>query len=156
MIHNALYGVTQEGTATRAFAGATYKTGGKTGTAQVIAIKANEKYNAAKIDEMHRDHALYIAFAPLENPRIALALIVENSGFGSVSAAPIARRVFDLVLNGQYPSEADIAATREGKSSAPIGTPRAIDAVPLKGSTVDGVAGARVALRNEAPAATRP
>jgi len=156
VIHNALYGVTQEGTATRAFAGATYKTGGKTGTAQVIAIKANEKYNAAKLDEMHRDHALYMAFAPLENPRIALALVVENAGFGAANAAPIARRVFDFVLNGQYPSEADVAATREGKSAAPIGMPRAIDAVPLKGSTVDGVAGARVALRNEAPAATRP
>jgi penicillin-binding protein 2 len=152
LIHHALYGVTQEGTATRAFAGATYKTGGKTGTAQVIAIKANEKYNAAKIDEFHRDHALYMAFAPLESPRIALALIVENAGFGAANAAPIARRVFDFVLNGQYPSEADIAATREGKSSAPIGTPRPIESVPLKGSTVDGVAGARVALGTEAPA----
>ena len=156
VIHNALYGVTQEGTAARVFAGASYKTGGKTGTAQVIAIKANEKYNAAKIDEMHRDHALYTAFAPLENPTIALALVVENAGFGAGAAAPIARRVFDFRLTGQYPSEADIAATREGKSAVPIGTPRAIDAVPLKGSTVDGVAGARVALRNEAPAATRP
>ena len=122
----------------------------------MIAIKANEKYNAAKIDEMHRDHALYTAFAPLENPRIALALIVENAGFGAGAAAPIARRVFDFVLAGQYPSEADIAATRQGKSSAPIGTPRAIDAVPLKGITVDGVAGARVALGSEAPAATKP
>ena len=156
VIHNALYGVTQEGTAARVFAGAPYKTGGKTGTAQVIAIKANEKYNAAKIDEMHRDHALYTAFAPLENPRIALALVVENAGFGAGAAAPIARRVFDFMLAGQYPSEADIAATRQGQSSVPIGTPRAIDAVPLKGITVDGVAGARVALGNEAPAATKP
>ena len=66
--------------------------------------------------------------------------------------------MFDYLLAGQYPSEADIAATRQGQSSAPIGTPRAIDAVPLKGSTVDGVAGARRRrLRNEAPAAaTRP
>ena len=66
VIHNAYYGVTQEGTAARSFVNAPYKTGGKTGTAQVIAIKANEKYNAAKIDERHRDHALYTAFAPLE------------------------------------------------------------------------------------------
>jgi len=156
VIHNALYGVTQEGTSARVFAGAAYKSGGKTGTAQVIAIKQNEKYNAAKVDELHRDHALYTAFAPLENPRIALALVVENAGFGAGAAAPIARRVFDFMLNGQYPSEADIAATRLGQSSVPIGTPRPIDSVPLKGSTVDGVAGARIALRNDAPAAAKP
>ena len=154
VIHNALYGVTQEGTSARVFVGAPYKSGGKTGTAQVIEIKANEKYNAAKLDERHRDHALYTAFAPLENPTIALALVVENAGFGAGAAAPIARRVFDFVLAGQYPSEDDIAATRQGQSSVPIGTPRAIDAVPLKGSTVDGVAGARdrPARRRAAPA----
>jgi len=82
--------------------------------------------------------------------------VVENAGFGAGAAAPIARRVFDFVLNGQYPSEADIAATRLGQSSVPIGTPRPIDSVPLKGSTVDGVAGARIALRNDAPAAAKP
>ncbi|MCE9660487.1 MAG: penicillin-binding protein 2 [Burkholderiales bacterium] len=156
VIHNALYGVTQEGTSAKVFAGAPYKSGGKTGTAQVIAIKQNEKYNAAKLDELHRDHALYTAFAPLENPTIALALVVENAGFGAGAAAPIARRVFDYVLSGQYPSEADIAATRQGQSATPIGTPRAIDAVPLKGSTIDGVAGARVALRNDAQAQAKP
>ena len=148
VIHSALYGVTQEGTSTRAFANAPYKSAGKTGTAQVIAIGANEKYNAAKIDERHRDHALYTAFAPFESPRIAIALVVENSGFGSVSAAPIARRVLDFVLAGQYPSEADVAATRLGQSSAPIGTPRPVDAVPLKGVTVDGMA--KVALQGDA------
>ena len=156
VIHNALYGVTQEGTSARSFVNAPYKSGGKTGTAQVIAIKQNEKYNAAKVDELHRDHALYTAFAPLESPRIALALVVENAGFGAGAAAPIARRVFDFVLNGQYPSEADIAATRLGQSSVPIGTPRPIESVPLKGSTVDGVTGARIALRNDAPAAVKP
>ncbi|HKH67753.1 MAG TPA: penicillin-binding transpeptidase domain-containing protein, partial [Reyranella sp.] len=155
VIHNALFGVTQEGTAARSFANAPYKTGGKTGTAQVIEIKANEKYNAARIDERHRDHALYTAFAPLDSPRIAVALVVENAGFGSGAAAPIARRVFDLVLSGLYPSEADIAATRQGQSTAPIGTPRPIESVPLRGSTVDGVAGGRVALKAE-PAAVRP
>ena len=156
VIHNALYGVTQEGTSARVFAGASYKSGGKTGTAQVIAIKQNEKYNAAKLDELHRDHALYTAFAPLENPRIALALVVENAGFGAGAAAPIARRVFDFVLNGQYPSEADIAATQKGQSAVPIGTPRPIESVPLKGSTIDGVAGARIALRNDAPPSPKP
>ena len=83
-------------------------------------------------------------------------MVIENAGFGAGAAAPIARRVFDYVLAGQYPSEADIAATRLGQSSVPIGTPRRVESVPLKGITVDGVAGARVALGNEAPAATKP
>jgi len=139
-IHQALYGVTQEGTSARSFAKAPYRTGGKTGTAQVIEIKANEKYNASKVDERHRDHALYTAFAPLEEPHIALAMIVENAGFGAGAAAPIARRVFDFVLEGQYPSEEDIVATQAGKSTAPIGTPRPINTVPLPGFTVDSAA----------------
>ncbi|HEX6361632.1 MAG TPA: penicillin-binding protein 2, partial [Albitalea sp.] len=133
VIHNAMYGVTQEGTSARSFAKAPYRTGGKTGTAQVIAIKANEKYDASKIDERHRDHALYTAFAPLENPQIALAMIVENGGFGATSAAPIARRVFDFVLQGVYPSEEDIAAVRAAQATAPVGTPRPIAQVPLPG-----------------------
>jgi penicillin-binding protein 2 len=138
IIHNAMYGVTQEGTGARSFGNAPYKSGGKTGTAQVIAIKAGEKYNAAKIDERHRDHALYTAFGPLEEPRVAVALIVENAGFGAAAAAPIARRVLDYVLSGHYPSEADIAAVRLGQATAPVGVPRAIESVPLRGSTVDG------------------
>jgi penicillin-binding protein 2 len=124
LINNALYGVTQEGTATRIFAGAPYKTGGKTGTAQAVGIRANEKYNAAKLTEYQRDHSLYTAFAPLDAPTIALAVIVENSGFGAAAAAPIARRVFDYLLAGQWPSDEDMAATREGRSVAPLGTPR--------------------------------
>ena len=156
VIHNAMYGVTQEGTSRGSFVGAPYKSGGKTGTAQVIEIKANEKYNASRVDERHRDHALYTAFAPLESPRIAVALVVENAGFGAGAAAPIARRIFDYVLSGRYPSEADIAATQQGTSTAPIGTPRAIESVPLRGSTIDGVSGARVALRNDAPALPKP
>jgi penicillin-binding protein 2 len=144
-IRQALFGVTQEGTSKASFVGAPYRSGGKTGTAQVIAIKQDEKYNASKVDERHRDHALYTAFAPLDEPRIAVALVVENAGFGAGAAAPIARRVFDFVLQGQYPSEADIEATRAGKSTAPIGTPRPIDAVPLPGMTFDGPAGVSAA-----------
>jgi penicillin-binding protein 2 len=123
--------VTQEGTSTRVFMGAPYKTGGKTGTAQAVSIKANEKYNAAKLAEHQRDHSLYIAFAPLEAPRIALAVIVENAGFGAEAAAPIARRVFDYVLLGRVPSEEDMALTQQGKSSAPVGQPRDASAIPL-------------------------
>ena len=124
LINNALYGVTQEGTATRIFAGAPYKTGGKTGTAQAVGIRANEKYNASKLSEYQRDHSLYTAFAPLGAPTIALAVIVENAGFGAAAAAPIARRVFDYLLAGLWPSDEDMAATREGRSVAPMGVPR--------------------------------
>ena len=133
-IHNAMYGVTQEGTSARIFASAPYKTGGKTGTAQVIAIGKDEKYDAKKLDERHRDHALYTAFAPLEEPHIALAMVVENAGFGAAAAAPIARRVFDYVLLGKLPSEEDIAATQQGQSTVPIGVQRDAASVPLPGA----------------------
>ncbi len=133
LIKRALYGVTQEGTSTRVFIGAPYQSGGKTGTAQAVGIRQNEKYNASKIEEHQRDHSIYIAAAPIAAPTIALAVVVENSGFGAEAAAPIARRVFDYVLLGQYPSEADMAATRIGKSSAPMGKPRRAEDVPLPG-----------------------
>jgi len=131
LIKRAMYGVTQEGTSARSFAGAPYKSGGKTGTAQAVGIKANQKYDAAKTAERKRDHSWYIAFAPLAAPTVALAVIVENAGFGSEAAAPIARRVFDYLLLGQYPSEEDMAATRKGQSHAPIGTPRRAADMPL-------------------------
>jgi penicillin-binding protein 2 len=161
-VRRAMFGVTQEGTSRGSFVNAPYQSGGKTGTAQVIAIKQDQKYNAKDIDERHRDHALYIAFAPVDAPRIALALVVENAGFGAASAAPIARRVFDFVLAGQYPSEADIAATRLGQATAPIGVPRPVASVPLPGSTVDGAASApsgsqpAAALPGAQPAAALP
>jgi len=124
LIVRALHGVTQEGTSTRVFMGAPYKTGGKTGTAQAVSIKANEKYNASKLSEYQRDHSLYTAFAPLEAPTVALAVIVENAGFGAAAAAPMARRVFDYLLLGQVPSEEDIALTQQGLSVAPAGKAR--------------------------------
>jgi penicillin-binding protein 2 len=134
LINKALFGVTQEGTSTRVFVGAPYRSGGKTGTAQAVGVRQNEKYNAAKMEEHQRDHSLYIAMAPLEQPRIALAVVVENAGFGSDAAAPIARRVFDYVLLGQYPSEEDLALTRVGKSWAPVGTPRRAADMVLPGA----------------------
>ena len=154
VIRQGLYGVTQEGggTAARVFAGAPYQSGGKTGTAQVLQIKANEKYDASKIDERHRDNALYMGFAPLDEPRVAVALVVENAGWGAAAAAPIARRVLDYVVSGIYPSEADIAATRAGTSSAPIGPGRPIDSVPLPGTTVDGGAASAQATPPATPA----
>jgi penicillin-binding protein 2 len=134
VIRRAMYGVTQEGTSTRVFAGAPYTSGGKTGTAQAVSIRQNEKYNAAKLSEYQRDHSLYVAFAPAQEPTIALAVIVENAGFGAAAAAPIARRVFDYWLDGRWPSEEDIAATQRGESAAPIGTPRRAAEVALPGT----------------------
>ena len=142
LINRAMHGVTQEGTSTRVFAGAPYKSGGKTGTAQAVGVKANEKYNASKLEEHKRDHSLYTAFAPVDAPVIALAVVVENAGFGSEAAAPIARRVMDFVMADRYPNEADLALTRVGKSSAPVGPPRLASSVPLPGSiSVAGTAG---------------
>ena len=135
VIRKALQGVTVEGTSKAAFVGAGYASGGKTGTAQAVGARANEKYNAAKLEEHKRDHALYVAAAPIDAPTVALAVIVENAGWGGDSAAPIARRVFDYLLLGQYPSEEDLAAMREGKAKAPIGTPRKAADVPLPGQT---------------------
>jgi len=109
-IRNALVGVNKEGTGARAFAGAGYTSAGKTGTAQVIAIKQNEKYNESRTQERHRDHALFIAFAPVESPKIALAVLVENAGFGARAAAPIARLVLDYYLLGKRPPAVEKAA----------------------------------------------
>jgi penicillin-binding protein 2 len=104
MVKRAMAGVNKEGTAARAFAGAQYTSGGKTGTAQVIAIKQNEKYDEDKVSERHRDHSWFIVFAPLESPKIAIAVLVENGGFGSRTAAPISRTMLDYYLLGKLPA----------------------------------------------------
>jgi penicillin-binding protein 2 len=99
VVKNALVGVNKEGTSAAAFAKAPYVSAGKTGTAQVYSLKG-EKYST-KIDERLRDHAWYIAYAPADKPRIAVAVLVENGGFGAQAAAPIARQVFDYFLTGE-------------------------------------------------------
>jgi penicillin-binding protein 2 len=140
VVHRALVGVTTEGTSARVFAGAGYVSGGKTGTAQAVGIGQKEKYDARKMEEHQRDHALYMAFAPADAPRIAIAVIVENAGFGAEHAAPIARRAFDYWLLGQYPNEQDMAAVQKGQASAPIGKPRAASELPwpLAGMSLAG------------------
>jgi penicillin-binding protein 2 len=100
LIKAALAGVPKEGTSAQAFVGAKYTSGGKTGTAQLYSLKG-EKYVAGHVDERLRDHAWYIAYAPAENPKIAVAVLVENGGFGAQAAAPIARAVFDYYLLGE-------------------------------------------------------
>ena len=137
IIKNALVGVNIEGTSAAAFRGAGYTSGGKTGTAQVIQIKQNEKYVASKTEERFRDHALFTAFAPAEEPKIALAMVVENAGFGSQNAAPIARRIFDYWLLQQYPSEEDIAAVQKAQAPAPIGKVRSLSEVPWPPPALD-------------------
>jgi penicillin-binding protein 2 len=109
-VKRAMGGVNREGTGARSFAGAQYTSGGKTGTAQVIGIKQGEKYDEKKLAERLRDHSLFIAFAPLESPRIALAVLVENGGFGARTAAPLARTVLDFYLLGKRPQAAPGAA----------------------------------------------
>jgi penicillin-binding protein 2 len=130
IIKKAMVGVNIEGTSATSFIGAQYVSAGKTGTAQVFTVKQNEKYNAATIDERMRDHALFVAFAPADDPKVALAMVVENAGFGAQNAAPIARRVFDFVIMGQYPSQEDIEAVQKGQATRPIGKPRTVASVP--------------------------
>src|SRR5436190_5005757 len=120
-VKRAMGGVIKEGTGRRAFQGAPYTSGGKTGTSQVIAIKQNEKYVESKVAERLRDHSLFIIFAPLESPRIALAALVENGGFGARAAAPLARAVLDYYLLGKLPEvmtkEAEEAESDEERES---------------------------------------
>ena len=130
VVLRAMQAVTTEGTSTRVFAGAGYTSGGKTGTAQAVTIGQKDRYDARKLEEHQRDHSLYLAFAPVEAPRVALAVVVENAGFGAAAAAPIARRVFDYLLMDQYPNPQDMAAVQKGQASAPIGTPLKASEVP--------------------------
>jgi penicillin-binding protein 2 len=107
LVKAAMVDVTKPGgTAARAGAGAAYVFAGKTGTAQVIAMKQGEKYDETKVAERFRDHALFIAFAPAGEPKIALGILVENGGHGSSTAAPIARHVLDYYLLGKLPERA--------------------------------------------------
>ena len=141
VIKRGMVGVNIEGTSASSFVGAQYVSAGKTGTAQVYTIKQNEKYNASSVDERMRDHALFIAYAPADDPKVALAMVVENAGFGAQNAAPIARRVFDFVIMGQYPAVEDIEAVQKGQATRPIGKPRAVASVtwPPKAADVPEV-----------------
>jgi penicillin-binding protein 2 len=104
LVVNGMIGATQCkaycGTAHAAFNGSLYEAAGKTGTAQVFSVAQNEKYNEKTVPERLRDHSWFIAFAPAVAPRIAVAVLVENGGFGANAAAPIARKVLDAYLLG--------------------------------------------------------
>jgi len=105
VIRRAMVGVNKEGTGARAFAGTPYEVAGKTGTAQVFSLKGAQ-YKEGGVKKELRDHALFIAYAPADKPTIALAVLVENGGFGAQSAAPIARMVLDYYLLGKLPAGA--------------------------------------------------
>ncbi|MYM89723.1 penicillin-binding protein 2 [Rugamonas sp. FT82W] len=144
-IKNAMVGVTTEagGTGVRAFAGAGYTVGGKTGTAQVITIRSGEKYNAARLAERLRDNALFTAFAPADKPRIVLALVVENAGKGGAEAAPIARKALDYYLLGKRPA---------GKDTTKVPKEDAETVLPVEGQTLEEQAAA-AEFERRAPAA---
>ncbi|UNT14006.1 penicillin-binding protein 2 [Pseudomonas sp. I3-I5] len=105
------------GTARKAAIGAQYRIAGKSGTAQVVAIKQGEKYDRNKLQERHRDHALFVAFAPAEDPKIVVSVMVENGESGSGVAAPVVRQIMDAWLldeNGRLkPELAPVTATQE-------------------------------------------
>jgi penicillin-binding protein 2 len=132
IVKSAMVGVNSEpgGTAYRAFASAGYTSGGKTGTAQVVAIKANEKYNASALAERLRDNALYTAFAPADKPRIVVAMVVENAGWGAEIAAPIARKALDFYLLGKRPADKETAKVPKEDAVAfdPVEEPAAAEA----------------------------
>jgi penicillin-binding protein 2 len=97
IIHDAMYGVTTEprGTGLSSMGDAWYSVAGKTGTAQVVSVGQDEQYDADALEERYRDNGLFIAYAPAENPEIAIAVVVENNGGGGSTAAPVARKVLD-------------------------------------------------------------
>jgi penicillin-binding protein 2 len=123
VIIGGMVGVTNEagGTARAAQAGAPYRIAGKTGTAQVFSIGQNEKYKESEVQERLRDHGLFMAFAPADAPKLAVAVVIENGKHGS-AAALIARKVFDAYL---LPPEARAPAAAAGEPSATPATPPA-------------------------------
>ncbi|NHR04629.1 penicillin-binding protein 2 [Chromobacterium haemolyticum] len=104
-VKRGMEGVMTRGTGARLGVGLQYSMAGKTGTAQVVQIKQGAKYNASALAEQYRDHSWFIAFAPVDKPRIAVAVIVENAGFGAAAAAPIVRSLFDYYLLGKVPKD---------------------------------------------------
>jgi penicillin-binding protein 2 len=117
LVLRGMMGATTYGTAAAISKGASYLIAGKTGTAQVFSVGQNEKYVEKNVAERLRDHAWFIAFAPADAPRIAIAVLVENGGFGASAAAPIARRVMDAYLLHQSTAPAANVAVPESQAS---------------------------------------
>ncbi|AYH41893.1 penicillin-binding protein 2 [Azoarcus sp. DN11] len=144
-VRQAMVDVNRAGTGARAFAGAPYSVGGKTGTAQVFSLRG-QRYVEGRVSERLRDHSWFIAYAPADKPTIALAVLVENGGFGAQSAAPIARQVIDYHLLGKrrdQPAGEDVDAGDEGDAHAHAAEPA-------------GAAGTRPADAEPRPAEASP
>ena len=108
-MHRVMFGA--RGTARKVYAGAKYQAAGKSGTAQVYGLKENETYNAHKIPEHLRDHALFIAYAPYDKPKIALAIVLENGGGGSFNGGTLARKILDYYLEGDNSTKLDYTSS---------------------------------------------
>jgi penicillin-binding protein 2 len=123
IVIHGMIGATTRGTAAAIGRGATYAIAGKTGTAQVFTVAQNAKYEASKVDERLRDHSWFVAFAPAESPRIAVAVLVENGGFGALAAAPIVRKVLDAYLlpqaTTQSPAVQQVSTERSNSAASP-------------------------------------
>ncbi len=111
-MHRVMFGA--RGTARKVFAGAKYQAAGKSGTAQVYSLRVNETYNAHRIPEHLRDHALFIAYAPYDKPKIALAIVLENGGGGSSNGGAVARKILDYYLEGINSTELDDGSSNTG------------------------------------------
>src|SRR5690606_23153239 len=135
VIRDAMVDVTRKGTARRVFNGAPYQAAGKTGTAQVFSLRG-ARYDASAVDERLRDHSLFMAYAPVEDPQIALAVIVENGGWGTTAAAPIARRVFDFWLD---PERVEARAARLADASYDAHEDESLVEEGAQGESPDGV-----------------
>jgi penicillin-binding protein 2 len=129
IVKRAMVGVVTSGTAAKVFIGAPYQAAGKTGTAQVYSLQG-ANYKGHAIPENLRDHALFIAFAPADNPKIALALIVENGGWGAEVAGPIARHVLDYYLVDRQKPGAEAAAVAAAASATADASAPVIGAAP--------------------------
>ncbi|UTV28335.1 penicillin-binding protein 2 [Photobacterium atrarenae] len=109
-MYRVLFG--KRGTARRAFYGAEYKAGGKSGSAQVFGLAEDEEYNAEELEEHLRDHALFTAFAPYENPEVVVSMVLENAGGGSSNGGPVARKIFDHMLLKPEPQPLSVTAPK--------------------------------------------
>jgi penicillin-binding protein 2 len=172
VVHGGMMAVNQTGgTGAEAFKGALYTSAGKTGTAQVFSVGQNQTYDAKDIAHHLRDHALYVVYAPADNPVIALAMIVENAGFGGVAAAPIARKALDYHLLGLYPTDEEIekisgakpqpvqfayAGEREGVPIIPGAKPPPVPATSAPAGAASGAASGAAAAMGAAGVAAKP
>ncbi len=165
VIHGGMVAVNAEtdGTGYAVFHDAPYTSAGKTGTAQVFTVAQNQTYHAADLARRLRDHALYVCYAPAEDPVACVALIVEHAGFGAEAAAPIARRLLDYHLLGQYPDDATITRI-SGRAPAPVsfryasgrnGVPN-VPGAQVPPAPASAPAGAPASSPGGAPAASAP